>query len=175
MYEVRRWFPCVCSFCRYNHWTQLSIGFSWTSTDASCVLCKLHELPALRTSDCQWRSQHISSTSNHVVCSSAAALCSCILWVSLDLSQSLLHSDDLIIHHKTFSSFNRCEVWNVDTARICDCAARSTSLHHLSGLLFSEHLADTLDQTTWRKRTGVDWWWTCWTTLILQRFTEKQI
>ena len=54
------------------------------------------------------------------------------------------------------SSFNRCEVWTVDAASLCDCAARSTSDHQLPGLLFSQ-LLDSLDQTACRKRTGVDW------------------
>ncbi len=88
-------------------------------------------------SGCQWSSQHVTFNINHVLWSSAAAVGSW-MWVSLDLSKSalLLLQNNLIICYKTFSFFNRCEVWNVDTASLCDCAARSTSHHHLSGLLF---------------------------------------
>ena len=104
-----------------------------------------------------WR--HVRFTINHVSCGCAAAVGSWIMWVSLDLSQS---------HHFFFcrttswfitkpSSFNRCEVWTVDAASLCDCAARSTSDHQLPGLLFSQQLLHSLDQTACRKRTGVDW------------------
>ena len=122
------------------------------------------------TSDCQWRSQHISFTINHVLCSSAAAVGSWILWVSLFFFIVSSSSCFLIICHKIFSCFlRRCEVWTVDTASLSDCAARSTSDHHLSGLLFSR-LLHSLDQTACRERTGVDWNEIYWR-FILQRFT----
>lgn len=46
-------------------------------------------------------------------------------------------------------------VWTVDTASLCDSAARSASDHHLSGFLFAE-LPHSLDK---KKKTlqGQDW------------------
>ena len=69
---------------------------------------------------------------------------------------------------------HRCELWTVDPASLCDCAARSTSDHHLSGLLFSQQLLHSLDQTACRERTGLDWDETYWS-FILQRFPEEQV
>ncbi len=82
----------------------------------------------------------------------------------------------LFVTKHFLSFFKRCEVWTVDTASLCDCAARSTSHHHLSGLwLFSWQLLHSLDQTACRERTGVDWNGSYWIHHILCWFTEEQV
>ena len=140
----QRWFPGMFSLCRYNNSQQTLLlapvrptlmlhMFDSMQTQWASLLLSYKNFP----SGCQWSSQHVSFNINHVFCSSAAAVGSW-MWVSLDLSKStvLLLQLNLIICYKTFCFFNRCEVWTVDTASLCDCAARSTSDHHLSGLLF---------------------------------------
>ncbi len=80
----------------------------------------------------------------------------------------------LFVTKHFLSFFNRCEVWRVDTASLCDCAARSTSHHHLPGLLFFKQLLHSLGQTACRERTGVDRNEIHWVH-ILCRFTEEQV
>jgi len=75
-----------------------------------------------------------------------------------------------------FSIFlHRCKVWTADTTSLCDCAARPTSDHHLSGLLFCQQLCNSLDQTSCRESNGVDWICMPWMYLKLQRFSEEQV
>ena len=155
---------CIFSFCRYNNTEQTLLltpvrptlmlhMFDFMQTQWPSLFLSYKNI----TSGCQWISQHVSFNINHVLWSSAAAVGSW-MWVSLDLLNSrvfsfVLYLDTLL---QNIFFFNRCEVWTVDPASLCDCAARSTSDHHLSGLLFSQQLLHSLDQTACRERTGVD-------------------
>ena len=131
------------------------------------ILCKLRDLPCYSTIKTSQQTDRgvdgtVRFTINHVSCSCAAAVGSWIMWVSLDLSES---------HHFFFcrtttwwfmtkhSSFNRCEVWTVDAASLCDCAARSTSDHQLPGLLFSHQLLDSIGSDSLQEKdwSGLEW------------------
>ena len=104
-----------------------------------------------------------SFNTNHVLCScTAAAAAGCWLWWGFMRKHPTHKETDWFIVEVAHlwpkaSILYRCELWTAYSARVSDYPTWSTSDHQLSGLLFCWYLLHSLDQTTWRTRTGMDW------------------